>query len=242
VKFKNGIIYNEDFRDIMDKFKNKKIIIVTDPPYNIGYNYDVYNDKISDDDYIELLAELSFITDKIVIIHYPEETIKYIVPALGYPDEIITWCYNSNLPARHSRLINFYGFKPDFKKVIFPYQNPNDKRIKERIKNGSKGRRSYDWFNDIQLEKNVTKEKEGNIHSCPLPLKLMDRIIKYIPDEFNDYIILDVFSGSGTTLKAASDNGYNFIGIEISKNYYKMSVDRLTNIFNIFDKEIGGIK
>ena len=234
-KFKNGTIYNDDFRNLIEEFKDKKIIIVTDPPYNIGYNYDVYSDNLSNTDYIGMLSKLLEITDKIVIIHYPEETMKSIVPALGVPQDVIVWCYNSNLPGRQSRLINFYGFKPDFDKVKLPYQNPTDKRIKERIKNGSKGRRSYDWFNDIQLEKNVTKEKEDNIHSCPLPLKLMDRIIKYIPDELNDYIILDVFSGSGTTLKAANDNGYQFIGVELSKNYYKMSIKRLTDIFNLGD-------
>src|SRR5699024_7955302 len=58
---------------------------------------------------------------------------------------------NSNLPNRQHRLINFYNLKPDYKKVLQPFKNPNDKRIKERIKKGVKGARSYDWFNDIQL-------------------------------------------------------------------------------------------
>src|SRR5699024_9637904 len=85
------------------------------------------------------------------IIHYPEETMKYFIPALGVPDVVNTWCYNSNLPNRQHRLINFYNLKPDYKKVLQPFKNPNDKRIKERIKKGVKGARSYDWFNDIQL-------------------------------------------------------------------------------------------
>ena len=158
---------------------------------------------------------------------------KYFVPALGTPDDVIVWCYNSNLPSRHSRLINWYGLKPDLNNVKFEYKNLEDKRIQQRIQEGSIGRRSYDWFDDIQLEKNVSKTKENNIHSCPLPLKLMDRIIKYIPEKYKDYTILDVFSGSGTTVKAASDNGYTYIGVEISKKYFDFSIKRLQNLFEL---------
>src|SRR5699024_1075904 len=101
----------------------------------------------------------------------------------------------SNLPNRQHRLINFYNLKPDYKKVLQPFKNPNDKRIKERIKKGVKGARSYDWFNDIQLVKNVTKQEHN--HPCPVPVKLMERIIKLTTKE-ND-LIFDPFAGSGTT-------------------------------------------
>jgi len=185
---------------------------------------------LPDDKYIEMISKLKLITDKIIIIHYPEETMKYYIPALGVPDDVIIWCYNSNLPGRQSRLISFYGFKPDYDKVKFPYQNPQDKRIKQQIENGSLGRRSYDWFDDIQLEKNVSKNKQGNMHSCPLPLKLMDRIIKYIPDEFSNYKILDIFNGSGTTTKIAQQLNRKSIGIEISKKYCDIGVKRLNNL------------
>lgn len=223
-------IYNENSKDIynMGKELPDKLIIITDPPYNIGYNYDEYDDNMTEDNYIEMIAELSFVTDKIIIIHYPEETMKYFVPALGIPDDVITWCYNSNLPGRQSRLINWYGLKPDLNNVKFPYQNPTDKRIKRRIANGSKGRRSYDWFSDINLQKNVTKTKEGNLHTCPLPLKLMERIIKYLPSEYDDYTILDPFCGSGTTLLAAQNLGRKAIGIELSRDYCEYTKSRLS--------------
>ena len=48
---------------------------------------------------------------------------------------------------------------PDFKKVKQPYKNLHDKRIKKLIENGSEGARLYDWFDDIELVKNVSKEK-----------------------------------------------------------------------------------
>src|SRR5699024_1040584 len=111
------------------------------------------------------------------------------------PDVVNTWCYNSNLPNRQHRLINFYNLKPDYKKVLQPFKNPNDKRIKERIKKGVKGIRYYDWFNDIQLVKNVTKQEHN--HPCPVPVKLMERIIKLTKKE-ND-LILDHIAISAKT-------------------------------------------
>jgi len=227
-----GKIVNVDWRigyKALD-LQNKNVIVITDPPYNVKYDYDTYDDNLTNKEYIKLISDIKLITDKIIIIHYPEETMKYFVPALGVPSDVITWCYNSNLPGRHSRLINFYGFKPDLMNVKFPYQNPTDKRIMQKVAEGSTGRRSYDWFNDINLEKNVTKTNQDNPHTCPLPLKLMERIIDYIPSEFDDYIIVDLFSGSGTTLKACQNRGREFVGFELSSTYAEYSNKRLSNV------------
>lgn len=135
-------------------------VCVTYPPYNIGFNYNLYNDTMSENDYIEMLEELNPLP--LAIIHYPEEAMKYFIPVFGVPDEVCAWCYNSNLP-RQFRLINFYGAKVDFNKVKQPYKNPNDKRVRKLIENGSKRTRMYDWFSDIQIVKNVSKEKQDTL-------------------------------------------------------------------------------
>jgi DNA modification methylase len=157
------------------------------------------------------------------LIHYPEETMKYFVPALGVPDEVVVWCYNSNLPARHSRLINFYNCKVDFNKVKQPYKNPNDKRVKKLIENGSKGTRSYDWFSDIQLVKNVSKEK--TIHPCPVPIQLMERIILLTTNEGD--LVVDPFMGSGTTALACLNTNRRFIGFEMNEEYCNLANERI---------------
>jgi len=201
-------IYNINFQDAFNKFDISDIkMFITDPPYNIKYNYDEYNDDLSDDDYINLIANFQQLP--IAIIHYPEETMKYIVPALGIPDEVVIWCYNSNI-GRQSRLINFYDCEVNFGAVKQPYKNPTDKRIQERIKNGSMGGRSYDWFSDIQIVKNVSLEKMG--HPCPVPIKLMERIILLTTKE-ND-IVCDPFMGSGTTALACLKTNRKYIGLK----------------------------
>ena len=59
-------------------------------------------------------------------------------------------------------------------------------------------------------------------------MKLVKRHILHTTRE-ND-IVLDCFSGSGTTCVAAKELNRRFIGIEINQQYYKASLDRLNGI------------
>lgn len=221
-------IYNMDFREGLSDLDNKNIdyIIITDPPYNIGFNYNSYNDNLPDEEYIKLIS--NFKDKKIAIIHYPEESMKYFTKALGVPDEVNVWCYNSNLPGRQSRLINYYNVLPNYNKVKQPYKNPTDKRVrlqmeKQKSKGEEIGARSYDWFSDIQLVKNVNKEK--NIHPCPIPIKLYERIIKLVSDEGD--LIIDPFAGTGNFAIACKNTNRRFIGFEIDEIYYNEANKRL---------------
>lgn len=210
-----------DFREAFDNNLMPHIdLIATDPPYNINFKYNSYKDSMTDEEYIEMLNY--FEEYPTAIIQYPEETMKYIAPAMGVPDEVCAWCYNSNLP-RQFRLINFYNTKVDFNKVKQPYKNPKDKRIKELIAKGSKGTRLYDWFSDIQLVKNVSKEKTG--HPCPIPVALMERIILLTTNEGDT--VCDPFIGGGTTAIACINTNRNFIGFEIDPKYYDIAKERI---------------
>jgi len=79
-------------------------------------------------------------------------------------------------------------------------------------------------------------------HETIKPLELVKRHLAHATQP-ND-LILDCFSGSGTTCVAAKELGRRFIGIEIDTNYHKISVDRLngittngqTSIFTDFDE------
>lgn len=210
---------------INDDFRNHELVdegvIITDPPYNIDFKYNEYQDNLSDEEYIELISH--FKGHKLAIIHYPEESMKYFVPALGVPDEVNVWAYNSNLPSRHSRLINYYNVKPDYTKVLQPFKNPNDKRVRERIKKGIKGARSYDWFTDIQLVKNVSKTDYN--HPCPVPVELMERIILLTTEPGG--LVIDPFCGSGTTAVACLNTKRRFLGFEIDTVYADMANERM---------------
>ena len=208
-----------DFREKINEIDYLVDMVITDPPYNIGFKYNEYKDNLSDEDYIDMLSELQNMP--LAIIHYPEETMKYIVPAIGVPDEVLVWAYNSNI-SRQSRLINIYQSKVNFNAVKQPYKNPTDKRIAKRIKDGHIGGKSYDWFSDIQLVKNVSKDKFN--HPCPIPVKLMERIILLTTKPGDT--VLDPFMGVGTTGIACRNTGRNFIGIELDEEYFKIAEER----------------
>ena len=224
----NWEIVNGDCTLLIDKYINKNTIIVTDPPFNIGYHYKGYNDNKDD---IEYLSIISNILKKAptVLVHYTEDIVKISVYTDIVPNRIISWVYNSNTRRQH-RDIAFYGIDPDFSKVKQPYKNPNDKRIQKLIANGSQGTNLYDWWNVNQV-KNVSKEKTS--HPCQMPLEVMDRIIKILPDNIT---VVDPFCGSGTTGVACIKNNIDFVGIEIVEEYAKIANERLVNI----EREIYG--
>ncbi len=215
------MIHNKDYREIIKDLDKDKTLIITDPPYNVGWKYDTYKDKISDEDYTNMFK--LFKGFRFVVIHYIEDIIKYIVPNLGVPNKVVQWIYNSNMCKQH-RSIAFFNCTPDFRKAYQPYKNPNDKRIKKLIANGSKGCKLYDWWN-INLVKNVSKEKEDYYNQ--IPEKVIDNIINIVAKD--EDIIFDPFMGSGTTLKVANDLGYNYIGTDICNKAYDITKNRLNN-------------
>ena len=210
-----------DCLEEMKKIPIKNIIIVTDPPFNIGYKYNKYNDKKPEEEYYKWLIQIMTILNcPFVLIHYPEALYKFTEISHYIPQKVISWVYNSNTQKQH-RDIAFYGIKPNFAQIKQPYKNLNDKRIQKRIAEGKIGAKLYDWW-EINQVKNVSKEKTE--HPCQMPLEVMRRIIGILPEE---YIILDPFMGSGTTGVACKELGREFIGIEIDEKYFNIAIERL---------------
>lgn len=193
-------------------------IFVTDPPFNIGYKYAKYKDKIPEDKYYEMLASL-FAGRPHIIVHYPEALYKYAIRTQNAPRKVISWVYNSNTPKQH-RDIAFFNIEPDMKKVGQQYKNPTDKRIKQRIEAG-KMARLYDWW-EVNQVKNTNTEKTA--HPCQMPVEIMKRIVGVLP---NEATIVDPFLGSGTTAVACQQLGRAFIGIDIDPSYVDIARNRL---------------
>ena len=207
-------IINKDFRDCIVP----KGLTITDPPYNQGYAYNQYKDRMSEEDYIKLL---SHIPTPCVIIHYPEETINLLPKAIKSKcEQVVCWVYNSNT-GKQSRLISWWGCKPDFRKVRQPYKNLKDKRIQKRIAEGKTGAKLYDWWNINQV-KNVSKEKTE--HPCQIPEELISKIIRTTAKD--NELIIDVFAGSGTTGVVAESLGYDSLCYEVDEKYCEIIRER----------------
>jgi len=213
---------------------HSRVVYVSDPPYNVKYSYRSYGDNMKENDYMNFLKNVfyrQYNGNMIphVLLHYPESLHRYSIEIGQAPTKEIVWIFNNHLPKQH-RSICYYGIKPNLKQVPGEYKNPNDKRIKGMIEKG-KFPPMYDWFKvenedtdwiEIQQVKNVSKEKVE--HPCQIPIAVCEKIIGVLP---KDSIIIDPFSGSGSTGIACANLGYDFIGIEIDPEYCEISKKRL---------------
>jgi DNA modification methylase len=66
---------------------------------------------------------------------------------------------------------------------------------------------------------------EGNTHPTVKPLKLMQYLVRLVTPE--NGIVLDPFSGSGTTLLAAKSENKKYIGFELNEEYIEIIENRL---------------
>lgn len=60
-----------------------------------------------------------------------------------------------------------------------------------------------------------------------MPLEVMSRIVRISNVKTR---VVDTFMGSGTTGLACKENGVDFLGFEIDKDYFKICQDRLNGI------------
>lgn len=237
-------------------------LIITDPPYNIGLDYGPYSkDRKNRDDYfgeckiwLKEIARILKGSGTFYLISYPEINAR-LLPFIE--DELklrfkrwITWHYPTNIGhskrnfTRSQRSILFFTKSKDYvfnrQNIIQHYKNPTVKKIKERIKNGSKGRASYDLLRfldlielskgtldvlDINLLKNVSKDRFNKKHPCQLPLELLRILVKVSSNE-ND-LLLDPFAGTFTLSAVAEELKRKSIGIEINPEYVKLGLKRL---------------
>lgn len=238
-------VYNEDVFKMLDRIPDQSVdLVYGDPDYNVGRQYNGKSYTKDFDEYIEWYKKLAKESLRILkkkgnmfFINYPKQNSHLRVKFLDdYCERVndYAWVYNSNIGhskykftrAHRSVLHCTKSEKNKFYKnqVAQPYKNPNDRRIKKRKENGSKGRMPYDWFY-FDLVKNVSKEK--TTHSCQIPQDLVKLLFKSCTREEDTAVVL--FGGSGSELEVAKKLGLHYISAEIDEEYYEIILDRLKN-------------
>jgi site-specific DNA-methyltransferase (adenine-specific) len=222
-------LYHADCRDVLPHVKGIDAVTITDPPFNVGYDYASYSDSMDEDEYWAWLAEVC--RWPVCLIHYPQQVFKFAFQVGEFPDNCLAWVYHANTP-RQWRMAAWFGVTPDFSAVKQPYRNAGDRRIQRLMANGSTGSDSYNWMLCEQV-KNVSSDKTE--HPCQMPLEVMERIVGVTPCE----TVIDPFLGSGTTGVACVKTGRKFIGVEIDEGYFNIAVKRIKAALNatpLFDK------
>lgn len=202
-------------------------LILTDPPYNIGWKYGPsFVDKIDDYEgwsrrWVDIAIDTLDDNGVIAIINYPEannDLYTYMMQkGLVFINQLI-WNYNTNIGHSKRRYTRSYRTILCFAKgkdyVFNPekgeYKNPNDKRIQKQIAEG-KAPNHYDVVY-ADLCKNVSRNKKKvGINQLP------DKLVTFLINSFTNAgdTVLDPFVGNGTVARVASEIGRIGYGIDL---------------------------
>ena len=189
----------ELLKSMPDKSVN---LILTDPPYGIGLEYDNYDD--SEENWIKLMTdfipEAARVAKMVIMPSCKIKMLKWIYQNFP-PDWLICWYKGST---GHASFIGFNDWEPH---LVYG-------RTKNRLY-------MHDYF------KTVSSPPKGSFeHPCPKPEEWASWIIKRATEEGD--IVCDPFTGSGTTGVVCKKLNRKFIGIEWSQKYVDIAEKRIT--------------
>ncbi|MBN1393771.1 MAG: site-specific DNA-methyltransferase [Pirellulales bacterium] len=236
-------------------------LVFADPPFNIGYEYDVYHDERSDEEYLNWTRRWMAGVRRAL---KPDGTF-WLAIGDEYAAELkliaqrdcgftcrswVIWYYTFGVNCKrafsrsHTHLLYFVA---DPKRFTFNASDPavrvpsarqlvyNDARAdpKGRLPDNTWILRPQDapegfqpdhdtWF--FSRVAGTFKERAG-FHGCQMPEQLLGRIIRCCSNPGE--LVLDPFSGSGTTLAVAKKLDRRWIGFELSQEYVSKIKARL---------------
>ena len=215
-------------------------LIFADPPFNIGYKYDKYDDEVAGDKYIAWTREWMTACKRVLRpagSFYIAIGDDYAANVKVIADEIglvmrnwIIWHYTfgqqtKNKFARaHTHIFYFvddeknFTFNDDVVRIISDRQ----KIYSDRRANPA-GKMPDDVWDEYPRICGTFDERTN--FPCQMPESLLARIIRASSNK-GDWV-LDPFCGSGTTVIVASKLKRKYTGIELSREYVKGTLERL---------------
>jgi DNA modification methylase len=243
-KLLNKIIWGDCIEILGEVGEPFADLIFADPPFNIGYKYDKYYDKVKGKNYIAWTKEWMGVCKKVLkpngsfYIAIGDEyaaNVKVIADELSlFMRNWIIWHYTFGQQTKkkfaraHTHIFYFVNDKKNFTFNEHTVRVPSDRQLiyNDRRANPA-GKMPDDVWGEFSRVCGTFKER-ANWHPCQMPENLLKRIIA-VSTNAGD-CVLDPFSGSGTTLAAAKQSGRNYVGVEISKKYVENAKKRLAQL------------
>lgn len=244
----NQCVYNDDVLSVLNKLTDSSVdLIFADPPYNIGKDFGNNKDKYDKVDYLEWCYK--WISRAFDVLK--DNGTFYLMCSTQYMPYLdvfiqenynivqrIVWCYDSSgVQAK-----NYFGslYEPILmctktRKADYTFNREN---VLVEAKTGSK-RKLIDYrcnpprpYNKFKVVGNVWnfnrvryKMKEYYKHPSQKPMKLLERIILASSNP-ND-LVLDLFSGTGTTAEICENYNRDCISIELNPIYCEFIKERV---------------
>ncbi|GAB4199802.1 MAG: site-specific DNA-methyltransferase [Bacteroidia bacterium] len=232
----------ELFKNIPD---NSVDVTFADPPFNLKKKYTSYNDSKEFAEYIDWcekwISEMVRVTKPTgsIFIHNIPKWLTYFASYLNKVAHFRHWIswdaptapMGKSLQPAHYGILFYTKEAKGSKFYELRYPHKRDRKSGYLLKDyGGKKNQLHpfgplvsDVWTDIHRIKHNSKRDP---HPCQLPIHLLDRIILMTSDE-ND-VILDPFSGTGTTAISAKRLGRKYIGFEMDKKYVEISEQKLS--------------
>jgi len=218
-------------------------VVIADPPYNLGKNYGNNTDLKSFDEYIEFsrkwIQEVHRILKNTgtIYVFMGVRFISYLYAILEREynfifNSWITWHYTQGLGKTK-------GFSPRHDDILMFTKTKNYKFFLDDVRVPQKYYRSINNMRganpgDVWTFSHVHYcNADRQAHPTQKPEALIERMILASSEE-ND-VIVDPFSGSGTTLRVCQQLNRNCIGIELNPEYIILTKERLVQPFDGFD-------
>ena len=228
------------FKDVAD---NSIDLIIADPPYNLGKDYGNSNDLLPAKEYIQFAREWLNESHRVlkkngtIYVFMGVKFISYIYMILEQElnmrfNSWICWHYTQGIgktkgfSPRHDDILMFN--KSD--KFIF---NLDDVRVPQkyyRTRNNMRGANPGDVWEVSHVHYCAKNRQE---HPTQKPEALIEKMVLASSDM--NSVVLDPFSGSGTTLRVCQQLSRECIGFELNIEYCEMTKQRLKEKFTGFD-------
>ncbi len=219
-------------------------LIFADPPFNIGYKYDKYYDKVKKKNYIAWTKEWMSICKKVLKPHGSfyiaigddyAANVKIIGDELGlFMRNWIIWHYTFGQQTKkkfaraHTHIFYFVNDNKNFTFNDHAIRVLSDRQLIYNDRRANpKGKMPNDVWDEFPRVCGTFKERQG-WHPCQMPESLLARIIAVSSNPGD--CVLDPFSGSGTTAAAAVQLDRNYVGLEISEKYVENTNERLAQL------------
>jgi site-specific DNA-methyltransferase (adenine-specific) len=243
-KFLNKIT-NGDCLELFAEIPDESVdVTFADPPFNLKKKYNSTKDSLELQEYLnwceKWIAEMVRVTKPTgsIFIHNIPKWLTFYAAFLNEQADFKHWISwdAPTAPMGKSLQPNHYGIlfyaknakQNKFYELRYPHKRCRKCGYLHKDYGGKKGLLHpfgslvSDVWTDIHR---VKHNKYRDEHPCQLPIHLLERVILMSCDE--NEIVLDPFSGTGTTALAAKRLGRNFIGFERDKLYVEIAESKI---------------
>jgi len=243
-KYINKVIQGNCLELLKNIEDNSVNVTFADPPFNLKKGYKSYRDSLELKEYLtwceKWITELVRITKPTgsIFIHNIPKWLTFYTEFLNKQADFkhwITWeaptaPMGKTLQPSHYGILFYAKDKSNLKFYEIRHPHKRDRKSNYLLKDygGKKsnlhpfGPLVSDVWTDIHR---IKHNKYRDEHPCQLPIHLLERIILMTTDEGD--IILDPFSGTGTTSIAAKRLGRKYIGFELDTEYVNITLNKL---------------